>query len=142
MANLKFCPRCNENLIEQHEKYCDKCSSRIEKRRNRTNKYNEGRYKFYSSKAWVKVRELILNRDLHLCRMCLMKNIINYNNIRVHHIVPLEDDTALALILDNLICLCSKCHQRVHIQYDSSEEKKQDMIEILKLIVKEDIKKE
>lgn len=33
---------------------------------------------------------------------------------QVHHIVPVEDDPSRIYDLDNLISLCTKCHNKAH----------------------------
>ena len=53
----------------------------------------------------------------------------------VHHIIPLRDDYTKGLELDNLICLCNRCHKKVHARYDRSELDKQEMINILMSIL-------
>ena len=73
--------------------------------------------RFYKSKAWQRVREQAMQRDARLCVDCLKKNRITPAE-EVHHIVELTQDNinnpAIALNLDNLVCLCRECHQARH----------------------------
>lgn len=72
--------------------------------------------KFRSSYIWQKKREEIKKRDLYLCRICrdeITNGEIKYNyeDLSVHHIVPLEVDYSLRLENDNLITLCEIHHK-------------------------------
>ena len=146
MKLKKFCSKCNENLIDINEKYCDKCSSKIkdnqkEERRNYFKRYNDNREEinqFYSSKEWKKIRDIVKTNDLGLCRVCLAKGIITHM-ATVHHIVRFRDDYSLRLELEYLICVCDKCHKRIHDIYNKSEEDKQEMINLLQEIRDKDI---
>ena len=71
---------------------------------------------FRSTYAWQRKREEIKQRDLYLCRVCRDKNIdgiveYNYEDLGVHHIVPLRVDYSLRLENSNLITLCDKHHK-------------------------------
>ena len=80
-----------------------------------------GRYedKFRSSKLWQNKREEIKQRDKYLCVHCfkmhegepLNKDMFTYKSLSVHHIVPLCEDYDKRLDNDNLITLCSGCHE-------------------------------
>lgn len=56
-------------------------------------------------------KPFILNRDNYLCQLCG-----NSNNLIVHHIRPVKDDTDAIDILNpkNLVTLCKTCHLLVH----------------------------
>ena len=59
----KFCPCCNNVLINYNESYCERCSQKKkENRKDYFKTYNENRdeiYDFYSSKEWRTIREVI-----------------------------------------------------------------------------------
>jgi hypothetical protein len=60
------------------------------------------------SKDYYNLREAVLYRDNHICRICDEKNM----RLEVHHIQPREGggtDRA-----ENLITLCQPCHEAVH----------------------------
>lgn len=78
------------------------------------NKYKRDKnaQRFYNSKAWERVRTLALIRDYYLCQECLKHKIIKVYNV-VHHIVPLKESKELSLDINNLICLCHECHNRI-----------------------------
>ena len=57
----------------------------------------------------------IRERDNNLCQACLCGkyltiNRITYNNLSVHHIIPLAEDASLSLSDTNLITLCDMHH--------------------------------
>lgn len=67
---------------------------------------------FRSTKAWQRKRACIRERDLHLCRWCLTKGRLSYTDLSVHHIEPLQEAWELRLEENNLITLCSGCHEQ------------------------------
>jgi len=80
-------------------------------------RYNEERtdkelVRFYYSKEWQRVRELVLQRDNYLCVRCRQAGIIKPAEM-VHHIVPLKIDYTKRLEIDNLESLCEACHNKV-----------------------------
>lgn len=64
-----------------------------------------------SAYAWQRARERVKERDHHLCVYCLARGRINYEALEVHHIIPLEEQPALAYEDDNLITLCGADHE-------------------------------
>lgn len=60
-------------------------------------------------------------RDNNTCQMCGATKQENYNrNMSVHHIIPYYDSFDNSL--DNLICLCRRCHSKADRLYLSKEE--------------------
>jgi len=102
---LKSCPKCGR--IHDFNYEC------------RKRHYNKGQSiadKFRNKNSWKKKRDLIKDRDKHLCRCCLADFVnapkqFNFSNLEVHHIIPLEEDVSLGLDDDNLITLCSYHHK-------------------------------
>jgi len=68
---------------------------------------------FYKTRKWERKRLAILRRDKYLCRECSRYGRTTPANT-VHHIYPLEERPDLALVSENLISLCPKCHERMH----------------------------
>lgn len=65
-----------------------------------------------SSYRWKKKREYIKRRDNQMCQRCLIKyNLINTENLEVHHIKSRKDFPDLTWDDDNLICICSYCNK-------------------------------
>lgn len=67
--------------------------------------------KLRSSGAWKKKATEVKKKALYLCEVCKTKNIFNYRNLEVHHIVKLKDEPSLLLANANLVCLCSEHHK-------------------------------
>ena len=61
---------------------------------------------------WKTKRAVIKERDKHLCRACLAQGKLNTKNLSVHHIIPINEDERHWLDDDNLITLCSLCHEQ------------------------------
>ena len=77
---------------------------------------NTEKDRFRSSFIWQRKRDEIKERDLYLCQVCKAekidgKNRYNYEDLSVHHIVPLQEDYNRRLDNDNLITLCDRHHK-------------------------------
>ena len=84
--------------------------------------------KFYNSSEWKHKRIDILDRDIHECQDCRARlRVAAKNRIRltgdqakirpgkeVHHIKELREHPELGLDNDNLISLCTQCHNIRH----------------------------
>jgi 5-methylcytosine-specific restriction enzyme A len=68
--------------------------------------------RFRWSNKWKVKREQIREADLYLCQVCKTEGKYKYNDLEVHHVVPLEEDYDKRLDDDNLITLCSYHHER------------------------------
>lgn len=100
-------------------KYC----GRIHKRdfvcpmKPKSNKYKTSEAdKFRWTKAWQRKREEVKGRDKFLCQICIRKlyNTIkkyNYNDLEVHHIIPIKENYELRLEDSNLITVCEYHHE-------------------------------
>lgn len=70
---------------------------------------------FRNSQSWQNKRKKIKERDNYLCQVCI-RNLwgaerkYNYENLQVHHAVPLNADKTLKLDDSNLITLCEYHH--------------------------------
>jgi 5-methylcytosine-specific restriction endonuclease McrA len=64
--------------------------------------------KFYNSRAWKKVRWIVLHKYRGICQRCGMRGF------EVHHVIPLTStnvhDASISLNPDNLMLLCTSCH--------------------------------
>lgn len=85
--------------------------------------------KFRSSSEWQDCRAEVLDRDKHLCRLCLQED--NYisvgERLDVHHIEPLHSAWRKRTKHSNLITLC-KAH---HYKADHGEYKAEYLKEII-----------
>lgn len=68
---------------------------------------------FYTTSRWKHKRKTILRRDGYQCQECKRYGKTT-EATTVHHIIPRLDDESLRLSDDNLISLCSQCHDKMH----------------------------
>lgn len=72
--------------------------------------------RFRSSRKWRDKREQIRQRDKSLCQICI-RNLYgadrqyNYENLSVHHAIPIEADYDRRLDDDNLLTVCGMHHE-------------------------------
>lgn len=108
---LKSCKYCGK--IHDSKFQCSKKPSNIKKITDKD--------KFRWSKVWQRKREEIKERDNYICQVCYRQlydtyDQFNYNEIEVHHAVPLEVDFDKRLDNYNLITLCSRHHEMAERQ--------------------------
>ena len=101
-----------EEYRAQREKYRKRHSDRATTwRYNHVTRYRNTvkaeQNKFYHSRQWQALREIVLQRDYHLCQYCEK----NPGNI-VDHIVPIEWDQSQMKYIDNLATCCRDCHAK------------------------------
>jgi 5-methylcytosine-specific restriction enzyme A len=107
VARLKSCSYCG-----RIHKRGQQCPSKPNVRRKRDSKAD----RFRNTNAWKKKRNYIKQRDKHLCQVCI-RNLYNtykqynYEDVQVHHIVPIVEDYELRLENTNLISLCRNHHE-------------------------------
>ncbi len=69
--------------------------------------------KFYQSKAWKDTRQLVLCNNNFSCEICG-----NVEHLIIHHKIELNErnihDPNIALGLENLMCVCHECHNKIH----------------------------
>lgn len=69
--------------------------------------------KFYKSNEWMTLRLEALKRDNYECQLCKVAG--RYHKAEnVHHMKEVKTHPHLSLTLNNLQCLCIKCHNGVH----------------------------
>lgn len=103
---LKSCSYCGR--IHKRGERCPSKSSNLKK-----NTYID---KFRKTRQWRNKREQIVQRDKHLCQVCLRNQYntqrqYNFDNLEVHHIVPIKDNWNKRLDDTNLITLCRYHHE-------------------------------
>lgn len=86
-------------------------------------RYDTNNDDFYHSQAWRKLRLQALERDKHLCQVCLQHNELTFADT-VHHIKPIRQNEAKKLSLNNLISVCRKCHNELHREKPMTLKKK------------------
>lgn len=103
--------------IQKSCKYCGKvheesfkCSKKPAKKKN-----VDDVVKFRCSQKWQKKRRKIKERDNFLCQVCIRelygtRRKYTYENLEVHHAIPISKSEELKLDDNNLITLCSFHH--------------------------------
>ena len=142
MALKKFC-RCGI-IISQEIKLCPKCAERQSYLNKESNKEAVKRYsktrldakeqRFYKCNEWRMTREVVKNRDKGVCKRCEYKGRVGFAD-NIHHIEELKDRWELRININNLICLCDKCHANVHGGYKMNEENKKRIQRELKELI-------
>jgi len=67
--------------------------------------------KLRSKNKWTEKSKEIRERANHLCEVCRDEGKYIYNDLEVHHITKVKDDSSKLLDNENLICLCQFHHK-------------------------------
>ena len=97
---LKACSRCGK--IHPYNQQCYK---------NVVYKGGEER-ELRAKSVWHKKSREIRENAQYLCEVCRDQGKINYDQLEVHHIIPLKIAPELLLDNNNLVCLCSMHHHQ------------------------------
>lgn len=116
LKSCKYCGRIHDSKYD--------CGMKP-KRKKEPNSIN----KFRWSRKWREKRNQVVERDKYLCQVCKKNGVYNYDNLEVHHIVPLEEDYDKRLDDDNLITLCEKHHEQAE-KGEISKEYLQELVNI------------
>ena len=96
-------------------KSCSKCGkihdTRFKCNTNRIYKSGEER-KLRSLYSWTQKSKEIREKANYLCEVCRDHNVYTYDNLEVHHIEKLKDNSDLLLDNLNLVCLCQEHHKQ------------------------------
>lgn len=120
----KICSRCGKFINEGTK--CS-CAPAIQPKYN--NKFSS-KDDIIHTQRWRNKRLEIIKRDNFLCQRCLLKyNILNSEQLTVHHIKSRKNYPELAFDNNNLICLCDTCNKQLgtkdkldfEIQNDNTE---------------------
>lgn len=101
----RYCQVCQDIVIKQREQA--KAAGKREYGRRRVRKHLD----FYNSKEWKMLRGYKMQQAGYKCESC------GSFAEDVHHIVTLDEDKSKGLELENLMCLCVKCHNEKHDRY-------------------------
>jgi len=130
---MRLCPKCRA-LIPADKQYCDKCQplvdkataarkakykAKYDKKYNRT-KRNPKYAQFYRSREWKTLRAVKLSQSNYMCDECKAKGVVSLA-VDVHHVIPISRAWDKRLDIDNLKCLCVKCHNEVHNRWNKGK---------------------
>ena len=83
--------------------------------------YHEKYQDFYNSAEWKALRNYKFAEAYGLCEKCREKGIARVGR-EVHHKIPISEDWSKRLEIDNLILLCSDCHNAEHLRISPLQE--------------------
>lgn len=120
MSKRKYlCKHCGK-IAEENNHKCDGQAKFKEKQNAKRRDYyqkNKESLKLLSTKKWINLRARIIDRDDHLCKRCYLKfNIINGDQLQVHHIKPRVYYPELTFEESNLITLCKTCNIQMGLE--------------------------
>ena len=105
LKSCKYCGRIHDATYD-----CGRKPKRIYKEKD-----NEAAA-FRRKNIWTKLSKQIRERDNYLCQVCirnryLTQHTLSWDEISVHHIIPVTEDASKRLDPYNLITLCSQHHE-------------------------------
>lgn len=100
-------------------------------KRTNNNKDTESN-KFRKSYRWTEKSKEVRKRDKNLCQICITGKYntnyrYTYNDLEVHHIIPIEEDYNKRLDSNNLITLCRYHHEMA----EKGQIKREELIKIV-----------
>lgn len=75
--------------------------------------YHEKHDWFYQTKEWKALRAARFAYASGLCERCRQRGVVKEGK-EVHHIIPIEVNWEKRLDFENVILLCSECHNEQH----------------------------
>lgn len=128
-------------IIREDEVYCKYHISKADMENKKRYKEYDNRRKqdeeqkkyisFYKSKGWIALSETIKKHFFGMCIICWLKEREDIECSTTHHIEELRKRYDLRLDEDNLVPLCSSCHQKVHGEYNKGFKEELNMKNIL-----------
>lgn len=110
---LHYCSKHSDKEVayqERQEQYKNtRRYSEYNKRRREYSDVKVEQNRFYQSKQWKSLRDVVRRRDNFLCVYCLSHGRVRTGRY-VDHIIPIEYDMTGKSDLNNLAFCCSKCH--------------------------------
>ena len=103
LKSCKYCGRIHDKMFDCGKKPVIK-------------KKDTKAVRFRNQRIWKRKAEEIKRRDKYLCQVCIRNlydtdRTLNYMDLSVHHIIPIEKDYEKRLDNDNLITLCRYHHE-------------------------------
>lgn len=107
----KICNKCGA-LTPYPNTYCDKCRNQLPNKKENDKHYDKHRRNkvndtFYHSKEWKHTSAYVLAKNNYQCAEC------GKIATEVHHIIELNKDWSKRLDIDNLLPLCTSCHNHM-----------------------------
>lgn len=133
----KLCPKCRR-IIPAGARYCERCQAAVdaatEQRRRETKRKADRKYDakrdpkyraFYNSAEWRTLSRAKMIAAGYQCERCRERYIIALAE-EVHHKQPIQtpEGWERRFDMDNLICVCTKCHNELHGRFQGRGHKK------------------
>lgn len=126
ICNFRGCHK----IINYTETYCEDHKTESTQRHKTYDLFrrNKKAAEFYHSDAWIKTREVVLNKFNHIdIYAYYIEHKIVPSNI-VHHIDELKDNWNKRLDLNNLIPVSDTSHKAIHKAYESNKAETQMLL--------------
>ena len=85
---------------------------------------------FYSGPVY-RFNDIVKKHFLGECVICNARGIKSSDNLVSHHIETLDERDDLKLYKYNIVCVCARCHQKIHKEYNKGKKSKAKMKKIL-----------
>lgn len=76
------------------------------------------RQQVYSQSEWKTIAKEVKERANGKCERCGDTS----SRLHIHHIMPITDGNPIVCSVDNLVCLCPKCHAFIHSKSNTDSE--------------------
>lgn len=119
---MKVCPKCRKKILYNSECECTDKAKKDSYKEYKKHRQDKDRQKLYSSKTWIRLRDVTYRKFMGLCIPCLFKGLI-VNATTIHHIEDTKSNRDRWLDESNLVTVCSSCHELIHYQYESQNKK-------------------
>ena len=123
----KSCPWCSR--IHPVGYQCPRKPVRLRPAGLLSKRQDDGQAVIRSSRRWTDMSLAVRERDKFLCQLCLrgMHTIdgqkhLSYDDVSVHHIVPIAEDKSLVFEGVNLLSLCRYHHEMAEAGLISRDE--------------------
>ena len=107
------------NTVEHNQTYCPDCLiAEVQRNKKKAREYEQDRGSSYErgyDLQWRKLRKYKLKiNPLCECPNCLNGRLRVRAATVVHHIKDIETHPELRLVMDNLMSVTTKCHEKIH----------------------------
>lgn len=103
MPIYKYCTKCENLMLYNGKSLCNSCANERQKKYNKYQR-DEKADKFYHSVKWKRLSLMVLARAGYKCAEC------GGLACEVHHIKDIRSNWELRFDIDNLMPLCTACH--------------------------------
>ena len=105
----KLCSKCGR-VMALGSAMCPECQAKHNRHKDYDAKARDKRSaRFYVSQQWIMLRDVTLTQAGRQCQLCKQQGKLTPAT-EVHHKIPIKVDWSKRLSMDNLICLCHRCH--------------------------------